>query len=283
MQAGKLFLAPLLFSSLCLTSCVQSAPKSYAGINGNWHIAGKEGVTQLPLVQSPLLTFAMGVNGKTIYASGNVGVNCSNGGAAIGGVSPVTGQIASDGTFLLSNSAEPLDTIQLTIRGKVPADGATTWTGSYTIVNAVPSTGCVFNDSSDFVATAYPPLNGAYSGMITGPGFESGISVTTQITQGAFTSAALPRSSALVYYTPLSGTIAITGSPTLKTGTTSANQVPWSSSISGNGFILNFVMNDGSTLALSGWFTDSSESTIQVVTGGFGQSYKSNICTLTRQ
>src|ERR1700761_6820816 len=137
MRPRNILLPLLLSSSIFLTSCSQPSVKSlaapsYTAINGNWHIAGQPGNLPLPPVQSPLLTFAMGVNGNTLYAMGNVGVTCAGGRAAVGGGMPLIGQIATDGTFTLSNSDEPSDTIQITIQGEVPADGATTWTGNYT-------------------------------------------------------------------------------------------------------------------------------------------------------
>jgi hypothetical protein len=239
-------------------------------------------------LQSPLLTFAMGVNGNTVYAKGNIGVNCSGGSVGMGGGLSLTGQIASDGTFLLTNAAEPLDSIQVAIQGKVPAEGSTTWAGSFTVTNALTETSCNVNVTSNFVATPYSPLNGTYAGTITGPKFGSGITVTTQITQEAFTSAAVGPLSVPSFFTPLSATMTVKGSPSLTSGTTTASQVPaWSSSITGDAFLLTFLMNDGSTLVLSGWFTDSSESTLQVMVmtgfGSTGSGGASDICTLIRQ
>ncbi len=291
MHVRRVLLASLLFSCLFLTSCAKgngnsnTAP-SYTAIEGNWHIAGESGSDLFTLAQSPLLTLSIGVSGNAIYASSTVGVTCSSG-AEIGGGSgmSLTGQIASDGTFMLSNSAEPLDSIQVTIKGTAPADGATTWTGSYTVVNAATETSCLFNNSATFTATSYSPLDGTYAGTITGPNLGSGWTVSVQMSQGALTSAPLSsNSSTLVYFTPLTSTITIGGSSTLTSGTTTANPLAWASAISGNSFIVNYIMNDGSTLALDGWFTDSSESTLQVEISSFGGSIgASNICTLTRQ
>jgi len=283
-EARKLLFLPLLFLSIGLTSCGRIISPSFAALDGNWHIAGEQGNKILPPLQSPLLTFAIGVSGDTVYASGNVGVICSSGTGAIGGTSELIGEIASDGTFQLSNSNEPLDSIQITIQGKAPAPGSTTWSGNYTVTNGSTAIGCTFNLTSDFVATLYPPLDGTYSGTITGQGLGSGITVTTQITQGTFTSGKLTaRSSGSVYYTPLSATITVSGSPSFTTGTTDASQLlPGSSSIGGNSFALNFLMNNGSTLTLTGWFSDPSETTLQIegplfLSGVFGSG------TLTRQ
>lgn len=288
MQAPKLFLLPLLFccvtfSCLTLTSCVQPTHSSSAALEGNWHIAGQLGNAPLQLVQSPLIAFSMGVSGSTVYANGSIDVTCTNGGA-IGGSMYLTGSIASDGTFTLTNASEPLDSIQITIHGKVPAGGATAWSGSYTLANA-SDTSCAFNQSSSFVATLYPPLNGTYSGTITGPGYGSGITVTVQISQGQFTSASAPRSSAPTFFIPLSSSISVVGSSSYTSGSTSAMGMPMlTDGVAGNYFGLDYTMNDGTSLFLVGWFSDSSESTLQVqLDSGLSTSTISNICTLTRQ
>ena len=114
MRTLKIILGPLFLLSFGLSSCVQPPLKSYAAIDGNWHIAGEGGAAGFPPQQSPLLTFAIGVIGNSIYANGDVGVNCTNGGAiggAIGGSMSLTGQIASDGTFLLSSFPRPHSTV----------------------------------------------------------------------------------------------------------------------------------------------------------------------------
>jgi hypothetical protein len=280
-RTWKIFLLPLLLLSSGLTSCVEPPLKSYAAIDGNWHIAGTEGTYGFLPVQSPLLTFAIGVIGNNINASGDVGVNCLNGGA-IGGSMSLTGQIASDGTFLLSNSAVPLDSIQITIKGTIPAEGATTWSGSYTVTNAASETSCSFNASSDFVADLYPSLSETYSGTLTGSGLGSGITVTTQITQGAFTSASLVPSLPLMFFTPLSATITVSGSSNLTSGTTTSSQIPVASNrVTGDLFALTYLMNDGSKLNLSGWITDSAGTSLHVVATPFSGINGAGI--LTRQ
>ena len=256
MRSGKLFLVPLLLSGLCLVSCNQSNYQPRSALNGNWHIAGTEFFQQYPL-----LTLALVVSGNTVYGSGDVGVNCSGSGSSVGSSLSVTGQIASDGSFLLTNSASPLDSIQVAIQGKVPAAGSKSWAGTFTLTNAVTQTLCVFNVSSDFVATAYAPLDGTYDGTLAGQGPGPGITVATQISQGVFTS--FPRQSPLppIYYIPLSATITVSGSPCFTSGTPSNDFL---NSIGGNSFALSYAMNDGSTLLVNGWFTDSSESTLQL-------------------
>jgi hypothetical protein len=265
MRARRLFLLSPLLSCLSLTCCVQPLAKSYAALNGNWHIAGGPNSSQYPL-----LALTIVVNGDLVYGSGTVGVNCANSGSSfslIGSGFSFTGQIASDGTFLLTNSS--LDGAQIAIKGEVPRVGSTTWAGSFTITNAPTATSCSFDVSSNFLATAYPPLNGKYTGTITGPGLGSAITISTQVSQGALSQTPVPGgpSYALSSYIPLSATTTVSGSSCFATGTsaqaTATSTLP-PSTLNGDLFLLSYVMNDGSNFQILGWLSDPSESTLQV-------------------
>jgi hypothetical protein len=264
MNAKKLFLLPLLLLTLCLASCVQNASRSYTAINGNWHIVGAQ-----DLSPRPLLTLAIGASGNAVYATGDVGVNCANNGGGVGGSLSMTGQVGSDGTFVLSNSAFPLNTIQVSVTGKVPAEGSTTWMGSYAITNAASDTTCTFNQSNSFVATAYPPLDGTYTGTIAGQAPNPNITLSAQITQGSPTFDQTLSPMQQGFRIPLNGTIAVTGSPCFTSGTTTAGatgapSLPVEGSIDGEVFSLTYLMNDGSELQLLGFLADPTESTLNI-------------------
>ncbi|HKN21549.1 MAG TPA: hypothetical protein VJX73_09035 [Terracidiphilus sp.] len=159
----------------------------------------------------------------------------------------------------MTNSAEPIDSIQYTITGKLPAPGASTWQGTYTIVNS-PSSTCVFNFSGSFTATAYPTLNGTYAGTIDGSGLGSGISITLKVSQDEQT---LEQSmNGAVTYIPLSGTITVTGSSCFTSGTIVNGQV---SQIDADTFMMWASMNDGSTMEIHGWVSDQTEATLTPV------------------
>jgi hypothetical protein len=256
MRAGKLFLLLLLLSSLSLFSFAQDKHQPYAALNGNWLLAGSEDPTQFPF-----LALAMGVSGNMVYGEGNLQVNCSSkGGMSISFFS--TGQIASDGSFLLTASSS---LSQIVIRGKVPAEGASAWSGSYsasnlTIRSTDPSKSCA-DVSGDFEATLYPPLDGTYAGTITGKGLAPGISVSAAITQGAFTSGRRSESGPVYFYTPLSATITVSG---LSSHLSVTIPVSPDTRIAGDTVLLTYSMDDGSVLMLAGSFTDSSQSALQV-------------------
>lgn len=271
MQARKLVLLPLLLLSAGVTSCIQSAPKTYEAIDGNWHLTGAVGDFPTSLSQSPLLAFSIGAVGNNIYANGHFGMTCSDGSTGFGnvtisGTTSLTGSIAADGTFVLANSASLLDSIQITIKGKIPENGTTTWPGSYTITGTTAQTACSQSQSGTFVASLYPLLNGTYSGTIVSPQPGSTITVTTQITQNAFTATTSPPSTAPVFFAPLTATITVDNGSSKTSGTTSIQGIPASSSrANGDLFTLQYVLINGNVLTLTGRFGDSSESTLQVL------------------
>jgi hypothetical protein len=262
MQVRRLFFASLLLSTLCLTSCVQNSPISNTVIQGNWNLVGEENPSQYPLLNLTLVA-----SGDSLYGSGNIGVGCLSSSDVIREGFSFSGQIASDGTFVLTNSS--LDSLQVAIRGRVPAAGSKTWAGNFSITSAPAQTSCIVDDSGEFVASVYPALNGTYAGTITGQGFGSGITVSTQVSQGSLSSTPVPGEGALVtpFYIPLNTTVTVSGSPCFSAGTNAPLTMP-PSTLSGDSFLLSYVMNDGSNLQLSGWFTDPSESTLHVQIAG---------------
>lgn len=275
----------LLSLAFGLTGCVAHSKVSVpaSNISGNWHIVGAHSMSQFPLV-----AFAVGVSGNTVYGNGDIGVNCSQGSSALGASAiaasvAVTGQVASDGSFQMSNAAEPSDTIQISIEGTLPKDGATTWNGHFTLANAASQTGCLFSYSEDFTATSYSPLTGTYSGTITGPKLTSGLNITISVSQGQPTISTNVPLSNLGVTIPLSGSVNVTGSSCYSSTTAAAAAA---SSIAGDGFGLIFPMDDGSTLTVQGWFADPTESTWQVQTTHTAMgacSVEAGSGTLTRQ
>lgn len=257
MQIRRVFLALLLPSSLLLSSCDGRllSFSNDASLGGNWHLVGQNAFLGNPL-QGPFLSLALDASGGTLYAEGDAFVPCSQGGG-IGGSIGATAQIASDGTFVLTNSADPIDSIHFTITGSAPAPGATAWQGTYMLVNN-SNTNCVFNLSGSFTATAYPPFDGTYAGAITGSGLGTGVSITLKVSQGAPT---LEMAGGRThFYIPLNSTIAVSGSPCFTTGTTASN---WPSGVAGDNFNLYYTMNDGSTVEVLGWFNGQTETTLE--------------------
>jgi hypothetical protein len=250
----RLLPALVLLLPLILTACgTVTVPLATPGgqADGNWLITGNRQTNQYPVLSAALL-----INGNQISATGDLAYQCpSITILSSAGFVQLTGQIASDGTFQLTTLQPPvpLSTAMITIQGKVPAKGSSSWTGSYSI-----DIGCTANQSGTFTATPIPPVNGTYSGSFTGTPL---LAASLQITQGSpYTASSLGTQFAV---NPLAATITIQGSPCFKQGTTAGSL--YDSQIMGEFISLNFIMDDGSQLSVSGTLNNTSETSIDNV------------------
>jgi hypothetical protein len=273
MQTKKNVLLLLFLFGFCIASLAQDAPKTYSALNGMWHITGARDPRQ-----HPFLALSFAVNGDTVYGSGHLELTCSNQ-TGLGTTVFVTGKIAEDGSFLLtSTKGEARIGQQVAIQGKVPAEGATTWAGSLTIVyaNARPRPDCEFRLSRDFVATPYPALSGTFTGTITGPDLGGELTVSLKITQGQVTADDTfgPNESARPdepsptlerFYMPLKASIAVSGYRSFTAEAVAVNTHKGANKIDGDGFRLEFPLEDGSTVTLNCWYPKISEPTLVVV------------------
>jgi hypothetical protein len=249
-------------------------PNTSSPLNGNWNIAGNRQKNQFPL-----LSLYLQVNGSQIIASGDYRAVCPNslrdGSGAIGG--GLHGKIAPDGSFTLKNS--PRATIQVEISGHVPPDGATSWSGEYTLTGGVSSKCPNYRQTNSFTATPLAPLNGTFSGSLTMKYFESPSPAYTgpqsydakfriTATQGAVVAQRLTTGD-VHFHLPLTGTIHVKGSPCFSHGV--ADPLTYSthgsvpsrySSISGDSVNMWFAMNDESQLHVIAVFTDPGESAL---------------------
>jgi hypothetical protein len=270
-------LTALLFGSSILIGCGTSgtptspAVPNTAALSGNWVLAGTT-----RFASNPYLTAAVIVSGSEIAAEGEFTVPCSNApGSSVGGSFTLTGQIASDGTFQLSEFSFPgapnASSIQLSINGSAPSGATTNWTGTYSFTDLAGYTSCIVNLTAPFTATALAPINATYAGTLTAaPGSTTlgSVAVSTTIAQGAGTS--LPGPLGIVdFYLPLSGTITVAGSPCFTRGTSNVSSI---NQIEGDFAILDFTMDDGSQVLLSGFVAIPGEASfptaILLVSGG---------------
>jgi hypothetical protein len=262
------------------TSFTPAAP-STASLNGNWYVTGNRLARQYPY-----LSVALIVDGNQIAANGDRWIPCSNvAGLAAGGSFNLTGQINSDGTFHLGEvsfgGVPNSSSIQVAIDGSAPTGGSSTWTGTYSVTDLAGYTSCIVNLTAPFAATALTPINATYAGTLAGSPGSAIISAT--IAQGAGISVLGPGGTVEGAYLPLSGTITVSGSPCFTHGTASATAE--NNQIEGDIGTLNFAMDDGSVLWLTGYFS-SDESTMNpamfAVIGGNCSNNTYN-GTLTRQ
>jgi hypothetical protein len=205
------------------------------------------------------------VAGDQVIAGGFGNSFCDNsqGSFVFGGVA--AGILAEDGSFTATpanNSAEAIS-----IKGTAPQKSGEPWSGSYIVsLNGPLIPACAANISGTFTATSFPLVSGVYVG--TGStfagtnGVPKSVPVTLQVTlqQGGLVKN--PGNGAASNYFSnalLTGTIKVQGSPCFSSGTT---QSAPASSVVGNIVNARFLMDNGSTLLLSGPLTDARGSQI---------------------
>ena len=252
-------------------------PNTSSPLNGNWNLTGNRQKKQFPL-----LSMYLQVDGTQIIAGGDYKAVCPNsprdGAGGIGG--GLRGEIAPDGSFTLRNG--PRATIQVEISGHVPSEGATTWSGEYTLTGDVARKCPTYRQTNSFTATPVAPLSGTFSGLLkmhyfqspapayTGPqSYQAKFSITAA--QGAVVAHRL-KTGDVHFYLPLTGTIQVKGSPCFLHGV--ADPLTYSthglvpsrySSIRGDSVDLWFAMNDESQLHVIAVFTDPGESALSIV------------------
>lgn len=130
------------------------------------------------------------------------------------------------------------------------------------------------NSAGMFTATSFPLVNGLYNGMGNFQTLTDGVSTATPITvqvnlqQGA---SVLDPATGISKPTNIAigGSIRVQGFPCFTSGTANTTLFGPSgeplSSIEGNIVSVNFTMDDGSTLNLTGALTDSTESDISAL------------------
>jgi len=259
MWMRRSLLAGLLVAALGMVSCgggnspIVVAPPVAGGIQGNWHLLGGFGE-----LKAPNFSLAIATNGNQIYGTGAVASICPGDpfGASGGFGVTLQGVIAADGSFAMKSAAGSTPTV--VVNGKVPAVGATAWSGSYE--SKLTGGSCPFDDKETFTAARLPDLTGTYTGTLTGIGL-TGIGVTAKITQGTPV-AGTTISGATVYTTPLSASVTVSGTSCFTKGETIVPAAGEVSTVSGDYFDISLRMDDGSQLNLSGNFADVTGKTL---------------------
>ena len=238
-------------------------------LTGNWMIAGSRATDTLPLLSTTLV-----VNGSQITGEGNVEIRCSPT-ARAGGFVSLSGTIAADGSFQSTFSLPeasgdvPPFRYSVSLSGRSPAAAdAATWNGNYQVTasGALPGSNqpCAYSQSGAFAATKLPPLTGVYTGVQknsapseVGPVPATALALT--VAQGEPTLVTLRRGTE--YQLPLAATVTVTGASCFHSGTTVGAVSP--SSIAGDKFELQFVMDDGSQMGLDGYFQDATGTSLE--------------------
>jgi len=275
--------------------------EAFSKLNGNWKLGGDPGQGIFPMLS---VNFA--VDGDQILAVGHYEIVCSDQIrryfrsdlvlvgklAADGRFTLSSGSLASDGRFFPSSSS---DGVAVVVNGATPTDDSKPWKGTYKFtipaykeLSSNPYGDCTSPQTGSFVASAYAPLTGTYTGAIFGEGFGSGVSVALTVSQNGPQTASGPdgQPQLMLQLFPLSANISVKGSSCFAHGTSrtpvEGNQ------LSGNHFDLNFDMDGVAVLMVDGWVSGPNSDTLRAVhfqVGGMASKCfnASGVGTLTKQ
>ena len=224
-------------------------------LNGNWLIAGDLPVFASALEEPPgQLDFAATLFVRDKQLSGG-GVFTRNGCFLYGAQNfSFSGTVQDDGTF--HAQVPPGQGFSLTFSGKAPPQQGEVWIGTYTFTE----TGCPTPTvTSAFTSQALGAVAGTYTGASSLgspllPQNNIPVSITLNLQQGAVPGNALSNYGVI-------GSITVEGSPCFHSGSSTSNNP---SAVEGNGFTLNFTLDDGSQLSFLGQFTDFAAKTLSV-------------------
>jgi hypothetical protein len=245
----RILIFPLILG-LCCLSKAQDDTRSDVSLNGLWNLLGRWDA-------QPYLTMALAVHEGVVYGEAHFGVTCSNRNSGEGISFYLKGNIAEDGSFLLTTDRPSSDFIEAEIKGKVPAGGATSWPGNLRIRNPAAKPNCTFEYAQDFIAKSYPSLTGVFKGTIGGKSLGTGLTVTLRLRQGNVSTDPNFHGAELRYFTALSATMVVSG---YRIYTATADlTLPHSlgtDRVLQDGFLLEFPTDDGPTVTLTGRYDD---------------------------
>jgi hypothetical protein len=211
-------------------------------LNGNWQIAGDPTDNSTPAISVTLVG-----NGPQITGTAIAFVQCPGVSSSLTTiVLTLNGQVdqANSGTFTAATEEDAAGDI-LSIRGAVPRPNQHSWTGSYSLyaspTDRAGGPGCSLQPSGSFQAIPITPLNGTFSGVLTGNNLGDNASVSVQIAQA-------PTITSFSGYTA-TASLTVSGSSCFKTGKQILATTP---AIAGDFVSLYFFMDDGSEVELHG-------------------------------
>jgi hypothetical protein len=229
----------LLAIAAALIACGASAPHAER-LDGNWQITGDPTASTDPAISVVLYGTGGQITGTAVAV-----VQCANEPTTRRMVNlQLNGQVNQDGTYTVASSTDGYGDV-LNLNGPMPRSGQQSWSGSYSLYASLsdPTTAltCLLKPTASFQAVAITPLNGTYSGSITGNHLSSDATIGVQITQEA-TLAGLAGYDA-------TASLSVTGSSCFKAG---SQVLADTAAISGDSITLHFKMDDGSQVDFYG-------------------------------
>jgi len=217
-------------------------PYSYSSLNGGWMLSGSRAMNLYPLLSASLV-----VDGDQVTAVGDESVQCTNQPIPIEGGFQLTGRIASDGSFHLTDIGSS-NSLQIAIDGKVPVPGETGWNGSYSITDLPGFAPCTISEAAPLTALPLAPINGIYSGALSGTLGQGNVQVSASLSEGPPSIVAQPGGGEIGYL-PVTGSISVSGSACFTSGTAveSTDNLAEGDLL----LLLSLSMNNGSQAALT--------------------------------
>ncbi|MBB5316399.1 hypothetical protein [Tunturibacter empetritectus] len=211
------------------------------------------------------LAMTFDVAGDQVIAGGFGSNFCDNVEAGFEFGDVAGGILATDGSFTVAPTTSPLEAVS--IKGTAPKGSGEPWSGSYTVsLGGAHLPACDANFSGTFTAISFPLVSGVYVGTgstLAGPnGVPKAVPLTFEVTLQQGGTVTNPGNGAASNYFSsalLIGSIKVQGSPCFSSGATQSTPA---SAVFGNMVEARFLMDDGSTLIVSGPLTDVTESHI---------------------
>jgi hypothetical protein len=234
-------------------------------LTGNWLLVGSLpsfGPTSVQ-GQAPFnLAVSLDVTGGEVTGYASTAFFCTDSGAG-GAGRLATAPIADDGSFELQPPMQGggVSTTTFDVRGVAPKTVGKTWSGTYTATDM--NNGCT-STSGTFTAVPIMAVTGTYSATGTlnphGSSNSAPVTITAMLRQGATGSSP----STLMGFNNeniLKGNVVVQGSPCFSSGTINKMEA----AVFGSFVQTEYVMNDGSTLFMSGYIRDISGGSIELL------------------
>lgn len=242
-------------------------------LSGNWLLVGS-----LPFIgpgqvgsQNFGIATTFSVLEDQIVGGGTFQVPCGQSTAGfssvIGGTTPLSGNVAKDGSFTVQNPSNQPQVSTLQVQGVIPSGNGSSWTGSY--IFSSNNSGCPFNSAVAFTAVRIADLTGTYAGSAslspqTPPGGSSSqgtqpVSFTFTFQQGQTTPGTQTVNESVV-----NGGVQVQGTSCFNGGQIEAQALP-QGTLLGTSLFATFTMDDGSNLHLSAHIEDVASSKLGVV------------------
>ena len=261
-----LFLGCLLVLAGCgggapFASSPPKAPAVASNLAGNWLLYGTLPKARASFDSQPGFGISFDANGNKLVAVASISTTCLNSLVPfeIGIGILIHGAVSSDGSFSISSPTGLLTS--LTVTGRAPDTAGQPWSGTYNLT--ITNSYCPISQSGSFTAIAVQDLNGTYTGtdsMFLLPNTNT-VTMSFTLKQGAMLYSPIATLPAVTSRLALAGSVLVRGLPCFSKGTTSTVAA---SLVEGGPVVMNFTMDDGSTMFVQGSIDDVAASQMDI-------------------